>query len=651
VMPIWNLTYDRVRDRYLISDPGLFRLRSALRGTITVCVTTFALYTLSSYGHKPFLFALVGAMMAMNGALMGDDRTVREQKVTALLTPVISAVSLAFGVLLFPYRIPSIVVLLVFTFGAIFIRRYGVRWTTLGAISYTAYFAALFFKVPFDQMVFVVEGIVVAGLFSYGVKFWLVPDRAQSAIAWSLSAYRASLRRFVRAARRELAKASKLNGAAVRSRMLVVNQLAFLSEDAITNAADALPGSGALVRALQGRVFDLELGARRIYESFELRSRAETVAELNSLERGYSSLRAGEQALVAEEEAASPVVSTSTGIQGATVAGKTGIAKVRYSSLSERFHFQTRQAIQATVATLIATVVGTMISQDRWYWAPLTAYVVFTGTTRGDSLRRAFSRLAGTAFGVAAGLSIAWLLHGERDYEIAALFFGMFCAMFAIKVSYAWYVFWLTTVIAIFYSLLEVLTPSLLYLRIEQTLIGGICGGICAFFVLPISAKTSLRSELAKLIALLSNVLTEISFQRLTRRERRIRVRGLERELLTLRAIAGPLEGPLGKPARYETRLVVHGAAALVHFARQLIVFYPEDASTMRDQVHQLVKRTQALAERIPSTEFTDVKSIDGATLGTWALDPSPEQEAANYSLIRLSQAVTAFETRFPLNQ
>ena len=151
-----DLTYDRFRDRYLISDPGLFRFRSALRGTITVVMTTVVLYYLSSFGHKPFLLALVGAMMAMNGALMGDDRTVREQKVTALLNPVFGSVSLDLGVVVFPYKALSIVILLAFTFGAISIRRYGVRWTTLGAIGYTAYFSALFFKVPIDQMLFVV---------------------------------------------------------------------------------------------------------------------------------------------------------------------------------------------------------------------------------------------------------------------------------------------------------------------------------------------------------------------------------------------------------------------------------------------------------------------------------------------------------------
>lgn len=642
-----DLTYDRLRDHFLISDPGLFRLRAAIRGTITVLLSSAVLFYLSFYGHRPFLLALVGALMAMTGAFSADDRTIRAQKVTALWLPFVAAVSVAIGTFVLPWRAVAIVILLLFTFIAIDIRKYGPRWTTLGGIGYSSYFAALFFKVPPDQMWFVIIGIFVSGAFSYVVKFWIVPDRAQSAIAWSLSAYRAGLRRFVRAAQRELQTSVtlKLDREHLRARMVRVNELALLSEDAIMNASDAMPGSAALVRALQGRVFDLELSARRIFESLETRSREQTANDLALLEKGYRTLKANEAALIAEEDVSVPVVSASP-----QVAVATGLAKLRYSPLGQRLHFQTRQAVQATLATAIATLIGSAISTDRWYWAPLTAYVVFTGTTRGDSVRRAFHRLLGTASGVAAGLVLAYALHGERQWELAVLFISMFFAIFSIKASYAWYVFWLTTVIALFYSLLGLLTPELLYLRIEQTLIGGICGGACAFLVLPVSSKQSLRSEVAKLFAMLSDQLYDLTAVHLPRRERRVRVRALERELLTLRAIAGPLRGPLGRPVREETRIVVHGAAALVHFARQLIVFFPEDGTDMRMNAQALAKRASSLAERIPSTEFVDINEAmtGGARGDTWALDNPADQEAANYSLTRLAQSISAFETRFP---
>ncbi len=642
-----NLSYDRVRDHFLVSDPGLFRLRAAVRGTITVILSSAVLFYLSSYGHRPFLLALIGALTALTGAFATDDRTIREQKVTAIFLPIVAAMAIAIGAAVAPWRSVAVAILLVFTYGAIDVRKYGPRWSTLGGIGYMSYFTALFFKVPVDQISFVMIGIFVSGVFSYAVKFWIVPDRAQSAIAWSLSAYRAGLRRFNRAVQKELQTSSnlKIDRENVRAHIVRVNELALLSEDAILNASDALPGSAAVVRALQGRVFDLELSARKIFESLETRPRRATVDDLALLERGSFSLKVSEAAVVADEETATPILSTSP-----RMAAATGLAKIRYSPLGQRLHFQTRQAIQATLATAIATLIGSAISNDRWYWAPLTAYVVFTGTTRGDSLRRAFHRLLGTATGVAAGLTLAYVFHGNHSWELAALFVSMFCAIFSIKASYAWYAFWLTAVLALFYSLLGLLTPGLLYLRIEQTVVGGLCGAVCAFLVLPISAKHSLRSELAKLFEMLSQQLQDITSSRLPRRERRVRVRALERELLTLRAIAGPLRGSLGRPIREETRTVIHGAGALVHFARQLIVFFPDEAGPMRSSAQALAVRAHLLAQRIPATEFVDIdeRLTGGARGDTWAMENPPDQDSANYSLARLAQSISAFETRFP---
>lgn len=637
-----NLHDSRLRDRFLISDPGLFRLRSAIRGTVTVLLSSFVLWEISEFGHRPFVLGLVGAMLAMNGAMIADDRTIREQKTTFLLIPIFAAASLALGVLLSPWHYVVLLVLLLFTFGAIYVRQFGSRWNTLGGMAYTAFFSSIFFKVPLDQMGFVVEGVVIAGLFSYAVKFWLIPDRAESAIRWSLSAYRAALRRFVREARRTLA-APKLDRERLRTRMVKVSELALLSEDAILNASDAIPGSGALVRSLQGRLFELELSARKIFESLENRTREQTFADLDLLEKGFLALKANEQALVAEEESAA----------AAAVGGARPVARMRYTPLGSRFHFQTRQAIQATLATAVASILGTMMSEDRWYWAPLTAYIVFTGTTRGDSLRRASQRFVGTVFGVVAGLALASILQGHRDLEMAALFATMFLAIFTIKASYALYAVFITMLVAIFYSLLGLLTPELLYLRIEQTLVGGLCGAAMSFLVLPVSTRTSLRIELARLFQLLSDQLNDVVRHAPPRRERRARVRALERELLALRAIAGPLKGPLGRPVREETRVVVHGAAVLVHFARQLIVFFPEDSTSavsLREDALSLARRAAALAARVEHVTFVDItQAASGGAQGfTWTEESPHDHEAVTYSLTRLAQSISAFETRFP---
>ncbi len=604
---------------------------------------------MSESEHRPFVLGLIGAMLVMNGAMVADDRTVQEQKITALLIAPIASISLMLGVFAAEWHAVVLIALLVFTFIGIYVRQFGSRWTTLGGMAYTAFFSSVFFRVPIDQTWFVCAGIFISGFCSFIIKFWIVPDRAHSAIRWSLSAYRAGLRRFILKARNELAKNQRRNREALRPQMVRVNELALLSEDSILNASDAIPGSGALVRALQGTVFDLELAARQIFESFEVRGANEILLELKDLEGRFALHKA--QAVSAEEDEEAAVSSAAHLSHS--------FAKVRYTALGSRFHFQTRQAIQATIATAVASVIGTMISTDRWYWAPLTAYIVFTGTTRGDSLRRAIQRFLGTAVGVAAGLGLATVLQGHRDWEMAAVFVAMFCAIFSIKSSYAWYAVWLTTLVAIFYSILGLLTPGLLYLRIEQTLLGGICGALATFLIFPVSARTSLRIELSRLFKMLSEQLTDVARGALPRRERRLRVRALERELLTLRAIAGPLHGPLGRPVREETRIVVHGAAAMVHFARHFIVFYSEAAleSSKPDVVKvaafALAERAANLSKAIESAKFVDltVASPSNAPATSAVAEPKAHPpEAAIESLMRLAGSISAFESRFPIN-
>jgi uncharacterized membrane protein YccC len=52
-------------------------------------------------------------------------------------------------------------------------------------------------------------------------------------------------------------------------------------------------------------------------------------------------------------------------------------------------------------------VVGELVSPARWYWAVLTAFVVFAGTnSRGDVLSHGWQRLVGTS--VACLLGWAW---------------------------------------------------------------------------------------------------------------------------------------------------------------------------------------------------------------------------------------------------
>ena len=70
----------------------------------------------------------------------------------------------------------------------------------------------------------------------------------------------------------------------------------------------------------------------------------------------------------------------------------------------------TRTAIQVAVAGTVAIVVGGLVAPGQWFWAVITAFVVFAGaTSRGELLVRAWSRSLGTLGGVMrASWSRAW---------------------------------------------------------------------------------------------------------------------------------------------------------------------------------------------------------------------------------------------------
>ena len=81
----------------------------------------------------------------------------------------------------------------------------------------------------------------------------------------------------------------------------------------------------------------------------------------------------------------------------------------------------TKAAIQVAVATSAATILGELISPDRWYWAVLTAFLVFTGvSTRGEILTRAGHRIVGTIAGVVAGVLLAALVGHNPPVQIVA---------------------------------------------------------------------------------------------------------------------------------------------------------------------------------------------------------------------------------------
>lgn len=152
-----------------------------------------------------------------------------------------------------------------------------------------------------------------------------------------------------------------------------------------------------------------------------------------------------------------------------------------------------RAAIQVAVATSAATVLGEMISPDRWYWAVLTAFLVFTGvSTRGEILTRAGHRVVGTVAGVVAGVLLSVLVGNNEPLQLLLLVVSVFCAFYLVTVAYALLSFFVTVMLAMLYGLLGTFSIEVLELRIYETIAGGVVGIASAFLVFSTGTKSTM---------------------------------------------------------------------------------------------------------------------------------------------------------------
>ncbi|MDT5025070.1 MAG: hypothetical protein QOE61_1496, partial [Micromonosporaceae bacterium] len=146
----------------------------------------------------------------------------------------------------------------------------------------------------------------------------------------------------------------------------------------------------------------------------------------------------------------------------------------------------TRHAIQVGIATSLAIVVGELVSPARWYWAVLTAFLVFAGTSsRGDVLSRGWQRVIGTTGGVLAGMGLAVPVSGHELLALLLMFGCAFFALYLVRISQALQAFWITAVLALLYGLIGQFSVQTLVLRIEETAVGAAMGMFAAYLVVP----------------------------------------------------------------------------------------------------------------------------------------------------------------------
>jgi uncharacterized membrane protein YccC len=250
-----------------------------------------------------------------------------------------------------------------------------------------------------------------------------------------------------------------------------------------------------------------------------------------------------------------------------------------------------RMAVQTMIAAIIASGVGELISASHWYWAVMTAFVVFIGaTSRSGILTRALRRVTGTVLGIAVGIALVALAAGSTNALVAICVLAVFGMLYFGPLNYAHSAFFLTVMLVAMYRLLGVLNANLVELRIEETLAGAVIGVICAYGILSTSSKPLLVGKLDDYFSALEDALQSLAVA-LPRTARNRKLRATLHALETAQGeldqtVSGMVTAFVVSGVRRETR-----AVNLMHIVTGSLA-----RLVQLDSVHSLTPTAEAIA-------------------------------------------------------
>ncbi|RYZ54099.1 MAG: hypothetical protein EOP07_16610 [Proteobacteria bacterium] len=681
--------YRQLNNRLLTFDPGYLNLRSAFRGTLAVTASYFVMAALAkAFGSTPTL-SFLAVLMTMMTVIVVNDSKLADQKITTLLVPWPAATTAVLSVALAPWAHARLAVFLIITFLAVSIRRFGPRWTGIGIVSFMAYFATLFFPFHQSDIPSIVIAIVLAIGIAFAARFWLLPDRPRRIITLYLKAFdlrlNNTLSRVAKALRSSENNPAMIREAEpsrdwkdVRQSFIYLNELCIAIDLFLdTNDSKSIRSKSD---GFQLKLFEHEMALRRLWDySFELLHLEQRPKGLFlNAAVAIESLRKGQLTTVSEERfralldamknqsddpaldnflSALKNVKKTLDTQDFSQSDiSTVVNDIKSKSqqvaapakAKDRLHISTRQAIQATLATTIASLLGTSLSPQRWYWASITAFMVFIGATRGETMMRAVLRILGTILGLILGFTLAYAFSGQTRLEwtliVGCVFFGIFGARLTFGF---WTAGLFSSMFALLYDILGLLNKDIIYLRLEETLIGAFIGVIVAAIVLPTSTHGVVRSALATYLRTLAGIIESLPSESpnpFARRALIRRLRSMDKELMDVRLAAAPIVGRASLMPHGGLPSALHDATMLAHYIRHLGINV--------DPRSELEEEEFAIAcQELASGFRAEALAIDTDTLGKretlpWSGKPSRNMSGPRHSLERIRVSLASLGSR-----
>ena len=300
-----------------------------------------------------------------------------------------------------------------------------------------------------------------------------------------------------------------------------------------------------------------------------------------------------------------------------------------------------RQAVQVALAGVAAIGLGTLLSPTRYYWAVITAFVMFTGTgTRYETVNKGVARIVGTVIGLVVAVLLAHVTAGHHVVVLALILVSVFGAFYLAKVSQAAMTFFVTVLLAEMYTVLGTFSDAVLVLRLGETAVGAAAGIGVALLFAPLSTRATVRSARDAMLDSMATLLESVasSAEGAPSLDLDAQVRRLDDDARRLTLVARPLTRHVGwgsTSPRTARRLRLYIAA--VSQCRALVIAVqrrpPSAPTASAAAARAIAEAVRALSALPPGSVVPD--AMEPLATGEHALFADPEVASHTDPVVR----------------
>ncbi|MDF2118507.1 FUSC family protein [Roseiarcaceae bacterium H3SJ34-1] len=636
--------FARLRDRFAAADPAFSRFRLASRAILSLLVSGTLVAGLSFLHGLPAAAYGLAIMIPFTASTAIRDKGVNAQMRTRIYA-FGSAVAATLAASIFaPIPIAADLVFLIVIFIAVYIRRFGQRWTAVGMIGFMSYFLGDYLRPVPQDIGWLALAAALGLLATHIVSSLFLRDDPERDFRRALSTIdrriNLILRQLIEAVRHGVPSADDrklLREHQARLRGTVLMAEGFIPQGEAGSLAAAGPASDLAII-----LFELQLCVERTVQASYIAPPQEDLlramlhheeavrdAALLRLPEASKSEPVAARLLIrvhrarARLDAALASTPSPAFAPVEAAAAPAAIAPPKQEATASRVPVAWQLPIQVTLACALAMGSGLLLSTERFYWAVITAFIVFNNTkSRADTALRALQRSGGSFAGLIGGTIVATLLHGQLPVSVVTALLSLFLAIYFLQTSYSLMIFFITIALAVLYGVMGTFSPELLFLRLEETVVGALAGTLVAFLVFPARASRGAAMALETYLRALGDLVA--TARRRAHGEQEPlhllgRSRALDRAYVDLANAVRPLGGPWGVVTRFggvrERLLLLAGCA---HWARVLArslrpgEAHPQEILLHIDKLVEDVKARIARVDAIKETFFERAET-DGA--------------------------------------